>query len=61
MRLVLLGTLALLVVKGAGVDLETVMLVSIGAGSVSVLLSYWLLYGKVSSLGSKATEEDSYA
>ena len=30
MRLVLLGTLALLVVKGAGVDLETVMLVSIG-------------------------------
>jgi O-antigen/teichoic acid export membrane protein len=58
MRLVLLGTLALLVVKGAGVDLETVMLVSIGAGSVSVLLSCWLLYGKVSSLGSKATEEE---
>jgi len=58
MRLVLLGILALLVVKGAGVDLKTVMLVSIGAGSVSVLLSCWVLYGKVSSLGSKATEEE---
>jgi O-antigen/teichoic acid export membrane protein len=58
MRLVLLGVLALLVVKGAGVDLRTVMLVSIGAGSLSVLLSCWLLYGKVSSLGSKATEEE---
>ena len=58
MRLVLLGILTLLVVKGAGVDLRTVTLVSIGAGSVSVLLSCWLLYGKVSSLGSKATEEE---
>src|SRR5215208_359629 len=57
MRLVLLGALGLLVVMGAGVDLRTVTLVSIGAGSVSVLLSCWLLYGKVSSLGSKATEE----
>jgi O-antigen/teichoic acid export membrane protein len=42
MRLVLLGILALLVVTGAGVDLKTVMLASIGAGSVSVLLSFWL-------------------
>src|SRR5215216_766438 len=58
MRLLLLGILALLAVKGAGVDLKTVMLVSIGAGSVSLLLSCWLLYGKVSSLGSKATEEE---
>ena len=57
MRLVLFGILTLLVVKGAGVDLRTVTLVSIGAGSVSVLLSCWLLYGKVSSLGSRATEE----
>src|SRR5829696_122232 len=32
--------------------LATVMLVSIGSGSVSVLLSIWLLYAKVSSLGS---------
>jgi O-antigen/teichoic acid export membrane protein len=57
MRLVLLGVLALLVVKGAGVDLKTVILVSIGAGSVSVLLSCWLLYSRVSSLGSEAKEE----
>jgi O-antigen/teichoic acid export membrane protein len=57
MRLVLFGVLTLLVVKGAGVDLRTVTLISIGAGSVSVLLSCWLLYGKVSSLGSRATEE----
>jgi O-antigen/teichoic acid export membrane protein len=57
MRLVLLGTLTLLVVTGAGVDLRTVTLVSIGAGLVSVLLSCWLLYGRVSSLGSKVTEE----
>jgi O-antigen/teichoic acid export membrane protein len=58
MKVLLLGVLALLVVKGAGVDLRTVMLVSIGAGSVSVVLSCWLLYGKVSSLGSKAAEEE---
>jgi O-antigen/teichoic acid export membrane protein len=58
MKVLMLGVLALLVVKGAGVDLRTVMVVSIGAGSVSVLLSCWLLYGKVSSLGSKATEEE---
>ena len=57
MGLVLFGILTLLVVKGAGVDLRTVTLISIGAGSVSVLLSCWLLYGKVSSLGSRATEE----
>ena len=58
MKLMLLGVLGLLVVTGAGVDLRTVTLVSIGAGSVTVLLSCWLLYGRVSSLGSKATEEE---
>jgi O-antigen/teichoic acid export membrane protein len=58
MRLILLACLALLWSTGAGVDLKTVMLVSIGAGSVSVLLSCWLLYRRVSSLGSGATEED---
>ena len=58
MKLMLLGILTLLVVTGAGVDLRTVTLVSIGAGAVSVLLSCWLLYGRVSSLGSKATEEE---
>jgi hypothetical protein len=55
MKLLLLGALGLLVVTGAGVDLRTVTLVSIGAGSVTVLLSYWLLHGRVSSLGSKAS------
>jgi O-antigen/teichoic acid export membrane protein len=58
MRLMLLACLALLWSTGAGVDLKTVMVVSIGAGSVSLLLSCWLLYGKVSSLGSGATEEE---
>jgi O-antigen/teichoic acid export membrane protein len=58
MKLMLLGILTLLVVTGAGVDLRTVTLVSIGAGSVSVLLSCWLLYGRVSSLGPKATEQE---
>src|ERR687897_1860283 len=58
MKLMLLGALGLLVVTGAGVDLRTVTLVSIGAGSVSVLLSCWLLHGRVSSLGSRATEEE---
>jgi O-antigen/teichoic acid export membrane protein len=58
MKLMLLGILTLLVVTGAGVDLRTVTLVSIGAGALSVLLSCWLLYGRVSSLGSKATEEE---
>jgi O-antigen/teichoic acid export membrane protein len=52
MRVLLLGILALLLVKDGQVDLATVMLVSIGSGSVSVLLSLWLLHGKVSSLGS---------
>src|SRR5215204_4143363 len=58
MKLMLLGILTLLVVTGAGVDLRTVTLVSIGAGSLSLLLSCWLVYGKVSSLGYKATEEE---
>ena len=58
MRVLLLGILALLWVRSGHTDLATVLLVSIGSGSASVLLSCWLLYGKVSSLGSKATEEE---
>jgi O-antigen/teichoic acid export membrane protein len=58
MRVLLLGILALLWVRSAETSLATVLLVSIGSGSASVLLSCWLLYGKVSSLGSKATEEE---
>jgi O-antigen/teichoic acid export membrane protein len=58
MRILLLGILGLLLVKSGKVDLHTVMLVSIGSGSMSVLLSIWLLYGKVSSLDSQVTEEE---
>jgi O-antigen/teichoic acid export membrane protein len=56
MRILLLGILALIWVKSETTDLQTVMLVSIGSGSVSVLLSGWLLWGKVSSLGSKVAQ-----
>ncbi len=60
MRILLLGILALLWVKYGQVDLQTVMLVSVGSGSASVVLSIWLLYGKVSSLDSPTpVEEDS--
>jgi O-antigen/teichoic acid export membrane protein len=51
MRVLLLGILALLWVRSEQTSLATVMLVCIGSGSVSVVLSLWLLYGKVSSLG----------
>src|SRR5919107_1390180 len=52
MRVLLLGILALLWVRSAETSLATVLLVSIGSGSASVLVSIWLLYAKVSSLGS---------
>jgi hypothetical protein len=59
MRVLLLGILALLWVRSGHTDLATVLLVSIGSGSASVLLSCWLLYGKVSSLGSsEGTQEE---
>jgi O-antigen/teichoic acid export membrane protein len=58
MRILLLGILILLWVKSGETDLHTVMLVCIGSGSVSVLLSGWLLWGKVSSLRSKVAEEE---
>jgi O-antigen/teichoic acid export membrane protein len=58
MRILLLGILIPLWVKSGPTDLHTIMLVCIGSGSVSVLLSGWLLWGKVSSLGSKAAEEE---
>ncbi len=51
MRVLLLGIVVLLWVRSAETNLATVVLVSIGSGSVSVVLSLWLLYGKVSSLG----------
>jgi O-antigen/teichoic acid export membrane protein len=58
MRVVLLGVLVLLWVRSEQTSLATVMLVCIGSGSVSVMLSLWLLYGKVSSLGSLEGAED---
>jgi O-antigen/teichoic acid export membrane protein len=51
MRVLVLGIVALLWVRSEQTSLATVMLVCIGSGSVSVVLSLWLLYGKVSSLG----------
>jgi len=58
MRVLLLGILALLWVRSPETSLATVVLVSIGSGSVSVVLSLWLLYGKVSSLGSSEGAQD---
>src|SRR5215208_6587004 len=60
MRVLLLGILVLLWVRSEQTSLATVLLVCIGSGSVSVVLSLWLLYGKVSSLGSSegAQEEE---
>src|SRR5215218_2696702 len=60
MRVLLLGILGLLWVRSGHTDLATVVLVSIGSGSASVVLSIWLLRGRVSSLGSSegAQEEE---
>src|SRR5215218_3974139 len=59
MRVLLLGILVLLWLRSTETSLATVVLVSIGAGSASVVLSIWLLYGKVSSLGSsEGTQEE---
>jgi uncharacterized membrane protein (DUF4010 family) len=58
MRVLLLGILALLWVRSTETSLVTVMLVCIGSGSVSVVVSLWLLYGKVSSLGPSESAQD---
>jgi O-antigen/teichoic acid export membrane protein len=58
MRVLLLGVLVLLWVRSEQTSLATVILVCIGSGSVSVVLSLWLLYGKVSSLDSSEGAED---
>src|SRR5215213_3458372 len=59
MRVLLLGIVALLWVKSGQTSLATVLLVCIGSGSVSVVLSLWLLYGKVFALGpSEATQDE---
>jgi O-antigen/teichoic acid export membrane protein len=58
MRVLMLGILVLLWVRSEQTSLATVMLVCIGSGSMSVVLSLWLLYGKVSSLGSSEGAQD---
>jgi O-antigen/teichoic acid export membrane protein len=59
MRVLLLGVLALLWVRSEQASLATVMLVCLGSGSVSVVLSLWLLHGKLSTLGpSEGTEDE---
>ncbi len=58
MRILLLGILAVLWVNSGEANLATVMLVCIGSGSVSVLLSGWLLWAKVTSLGSQVAQEE---
>jgi O-antigen/teichoic acid export membrane protein len=56
MRLIMLACFVLLWFKNGQTDLVTVMLVSIGAGSVGVLLSLWLLRGRLSTLGPRNAE-----
>ena len=57
MRILLLGSLILLWVKSGEADLATVMLIAIGSGSLSVLLSVLLLRSKVSSLVPQVAED----
>jgi O-antigen/teichoic acid export membrane protein len=59
MRVLLLGIVVLLWVRSEQTSLATVLLVCIGSGSVSVVVSLWLLYGKVSSIGpSEGAQEE---
>jgi O-antigen/teichoic acid export membrane protein len=58
MRVLLLSILALLLVRSTETSLATVLLVSIGSGSASAVLSIWLLHGKVSSLGSSEGSQE---
>jgi len=51
MRILMLGGLALLWLTVGKTDVRTVLLVAIGAGVASALLTGWLLRGRVSSLG----------
>ena len=57
MRLLFVGSLALLWWGGAGRDLETVMLVSVGSGSVSVVMGALFLRGKLASLGKQGGDK----
>ncbi len=55
MRLLLLICLVVLWITSGETNLQTVMLAIIGSGSVSVVLAFWLLRSKVSSLGRQDT------
>lgn len=57
MRGLLLAGLVLLWLNSGGTDLKTVMLVSLGSGSVSALLALWLLRARVASLGAQGAEK----
>ncbi len=56
MRVLLLLCLIALWLKSGETDLRTVMLISLGAGSVSVILGVGLLRAKVASLGSRDSD-----
>ena len=56
MRIMFVGCLVLVWVGGAETDLWTVMLVCVGAGSVSLVLSGLFLRGKLASLGPQGAE-----
>jgi O-antigen/teichoic acid export membrane protein len=57
MRGLLLACLILLWLKSGETDLKTIMLVSLGSGSVSTLLAVWLLHTRMSSLGLQGAEK----
>ena len=57
MRVLLLGCLALLWATSGHTDLRTVMLVSVGSGAASALLSVLFLRKKVSPLGARGAED----
>jgi O-antigen/teichoic acid export membrane protein len=56
MRGLLLACLMLLWLKSGETDLKTIMLVSLGSGSVSALLAAWLLHTRISSLDLRGAE-----
>ncbi len=59
MRLLLLACLVALWFGSGETDLSTVMLIVVGSGSVSALVSGWFLYRKVTSLAEPSADERS--
>jgi O-antigen/teichoic acid export membrane protein len=58
MRLLLLACLIALWFAGGETDLSTVMLIVVGSGSVSALISAWFLYRRTTSLAGPRAEEE---